>query len=100
VKAVTYTSPLDGKSHWLDIEAWKQAIRDGKTLAKYYLDRQEKPTSEQLKLAASARARAMFEEPDDPSTLDFYAVTILGAAILDLEGLTDPNAQVTEPAKP
>jgi hypothetical protein len=90
--AVTFTSPIDGKSYFIGLEAWKQGIRDGKVLARFYRDRGEQPTGDQLRKVAIERARQIYG--NDRVFVDFYMMTIVGSAALDLEGITDPNAKV------
>jgi hypothetical protein len=56
--AVTFTSPLDGKRYCISEEEWRQGIKEGKVLARFYMDRGEKPTGDQMrKVDASARRR-------------------------------------------
>jgi hypothetical protein len=87
--AVTFTSPIDGKSYFIALEAWKQAIRDGKALARFYAQRGEKPSGEQMRKMATERAAQIYG--NDRVFVDFYKETVVGAAILDIEGITDPN---------
>jgi hypothetical protein len=58
--AVTFTSPIDGKSHFIGLEAWKQAIREGKALARFYIQRGEKPTGDQMRKVARERASQVY----------------------------------------
>jgi hypothetical protein len=91
-QAVTFTSPIDGKSYFIGLEAWKQGIRDGKVLAQFYMQRGEKPTGDQLREMARKRAAQIYR--NEPVFVDFYVQIIVGAAILDIEGITDPNARI------
>jgi hypothetical protein len=90
--AVTFTSPLDGKGYFISEEGWRQGIRDGKVLARFYMQRGEKPPGDQMKKVATERATQIYG--NDRVFVDFYTQIIVGAAILDIEGITDPNAKV------
>jgi len=60
VPAVTFISPLDDKRYCISEEEWQQGIRDGKVLARFYMQRGEKPTGDQMKKALrSAPPRSM-----------------------------------------
>jgi hypothetical protein len=90
--AVTFTSPLDDKRYCISEEEWRQGIRDGKALARFYMERGEKPTGDQMRKVATERATQIYR--NEQVFVDFYTQIIVGAAILDIEGITDPNTRV------
>src|SRR5262249_9168428 len=90
--AVTFISPLDDQRYCISEEEWQQGIRDGKVLAHFYMERAEKPTGDQLRKRATERASQVYG--NESVFVDFYTQIVVGAAILDLERITDPNARV------